>query len=107
MLSCSSFICISFFWGLHRKARIPEPLNRVLDPISIRHLDLDDVVDAPVEARNKHVKLGTRHGSLEGDDPGVIGPVVWDRHCQQIHGLQRGIHLQSIQKLKIKPLSYA
>lgn len=31
-----------------------------------------------------------RHGSLEGEDPGVIGPVVWDRHCQKINEIRQG-----------------
>lgn len=26
----------------------------------------------------------TRHESMDGQDPGVVGPIVWDLHCKQM-----------------------
>lgn len=62
-----------------RGANIPEPLARVLEPVSVRHLDSEGggVIVEPVRRL-------TRHGSMEGEDPGVIGPLVWDVHCHRV-----------------------
>ena len=93
-----------------RATKIPEPLNKILEPTVIRHLDADS--DSPreysnvqnrhqvevdieqvCEVKNKYVRgktTMTRHASLEGDDPGFIGPVVWNRHCQKIMTKENG-----------------
>lgn len=61
------------------RGSIPEPLSRVLEPVSIRHLD---GAITPIESPRK---LLTRHGSMQdAEDPGVIGPLVWNQHCQKI-----------------------
>lgn len=26
----------------------------------------------------------TRHESVDGHDPGVVGPIVWNLHCKQM-----------------------
>lgn len=82
-----------------------------MEPTSIRHLDADSDsprdyplhmltrrvevdVEKTCEIQKKFVgKKGmTRHASLEGDDPGFIGPVVWNRHCQRINESETGTH---------------
>ena len=35
------------------------------------------------------VRKLARHGSMEGDDPGVIGPLVWDLHCHRVQCQQQ------------------
>lgn len=66
-------------WIPCRGANIPEPLARVLEPVSVRHLDSDGggIIVEPVRRL-------ARHGSMEGEDPGVIGPLVWDVHCHRV-----------------------
>ncbi|EEB13876.1 hypothetical protein Phum_PHUM262910 [Pediculus humanus corporis] len=88
-----------------KATKIPEPLNKILEPTVIRHLDADS--DSPreysnvqnrhqvevdieqvCEVKNKYVRgktTMTRHASLEGDDPGFIGPVVWNRHFTNLN----------------------
>ncbi|KAG5866724.1 hypothetical protein JTB14_000537 [Gonioctena quinquepunctata] len=71
--------------------KMPVPLNKVLEPISILHLDMID--DQPLQEEEKSGKFGrtglVRHGSLGAvEDPGVIGPIVWNSHCQKLqHGV--------------------
>lgn len=84
-----------------------EPLSRVLEPISVRHLDLDSPINSPkgkpkqelpkvkssqdrgqgtdsdmIPRRQMSSQL-VRLGSID-KDPGVVGPLVWDLHCQRI-----------------------
>ncbi|XP_056636650.1 uncharacterized protein LOC130445148 [Diorhabda sublineata] len=71
------------------RGSIPEPLNKVLEPVSIHHLDIpdDDFKDQDDEI---YKKFGlTRHGSLGAvEDPGVIGPIVWTMHKEKMnHGV--------------------
>ncbi|KAK9872170.1 hypothetical protein WA026_016223 [Henosepilachna vigintioctopunctata] len=66
----------------------PEPLNKVLEPVSMLHLDMPE--DTEIEIRHGSNVLA-RHGSVGTNaDPGVIGPIVWDIHCQR---LQHGVSL--------------
>ncbi|CAG5054187.1 unnamed protein product [Parnassius apollo] len=71
-----------------------EPLSRILEPVSVRHLDIDTPPASPkisppkpqekesVPRRQMASQL-VRLGSID-KDPGVIGPLVWDLHCQRI-----------------------
>lgn len=67
---------------------LPEPLSKVLKPMSIHHLDMpDDDVDVH-RAKDDTLRKSSlvRHGSVgTSEDPGVIGPVVWNMHCQRLH----------------------
>lgn len=67
------------------RSSIPETLNRVLEPVSVLHLDvMDDVnMDAHSNIHQKEQPL-LRHGSMGSEDPGIIGPVVWDMHCKRM-----------------------
>lgn len=62
---------------------MPEPLNKVLEPVSVLHLDMpNDELDAHL----KHETHFIRHGSLGAvEDTGVIGPIVWNMHKQRLH----------------------
>ncbi|CAH4001595.1 uncharacterized protein LOC123712251 [Pieris brassicae] len=70
------------------RGNIVEPLSRILEPISVRHLDIDSPIPSPkglkdtVPRRQMPSQL-VRLGSID-KDPGVIGPLVWDLHCQRI-----------------------
>lgn len=49
---------------------IPGPLTDVLDGIKV--------------SENKNARTMSRHESISGQDPGVVGPIVWDLHCKQM-----------------------
>ncbi|KAI8440851.1 hypothetical protein MSG28_009162 [Choristoneura fumiferana] len=69
---------------------VVEPLSRILEPVSVRHLDIDSPATSPKTSLSKEVvprrqmaSQLVRLGSID-KDPGVIGPLVWDLHCQRI-----------------------
>lgn len=90
------YIFILILIYIFRGANIPEPLARVLEPVSVSHLDCEDEdepIVVPAVPPSGLVKGSvpkvpksqlTRHASLEAEDPGVIGPVVWERHRSSI-----------------------
>ncbi|KRT82503.1 hypothetical protein AMK59_4406, partial [Oryctes borbonicus] len=81
------------------RGNIPEPLNKVLEPVSVLHLDMcDDVIDQ-LEPNDKKAVL-LRHGSMGAvEDPGVIGPVVWNMHRER---LQHGVSVdEGIDDMKV------
>lgn len=49
---------------------IPGPLTNVLDEFNLNE--------------KKNSRTLTRHESISGQDPGVVGPIVWDLHCKQM-----------------------
>ncbi|XP_050682804.1 uncharacterized protein LOC126978116 [Leptidea sinapis] len=75
------------------RGNIVEPLSRILEPVSVRHLDIDSPISSPKHSKPSHHKDTiprrqmpsqlVRLGSID-KDPGVIGPLVWDLHCQRI-----------------------
>lgn len=82
------------------KCSVPEPLSRVLEPLSVMHFDQSD--DGAVAGLRRArivdtIGKGTTIADIEqrtdgqlyrsqsdGADPGVIGPVVWEIHKKQI-----------------------
>ncbi|XP_017772514.1 PREDICTED: uncharacterized protein LOC108559681 isoform X2 [Nicrophorus vespilloides] len=61
----------------------PEPLSKVLEPVSVLHLDMTD--DLPFEPDESNYGMFARHTSVgTSEDPGVIGPVVWNMHCDRL-----------------------
>lgn len=81
---------------------MPEPLNKVLEPVSVLHLDMmDDIVyheteEAPPRGFTRHGSVGTM------EDPGIIGPVVWNMHRQRLqHGKQTHKTKESSRKQQI------
>ncbi|XP_023719368.1 uncharacterized protein LOC111870941 isoform X2 [Cryptotermes secundus] len=91
-ISPNSFLSMPSIKAFPRGANIPEPLARVLEPVSVRHLDSEGggIIVEPVRRL-------ARHGSMEGEDPGVIGPLVWDVHCHRVH--HQGILGESVDNL--------
>lgn len=60
---------------------MPEPLNRVLEPVSVTNLDMPDGGDSTARSLLRHGSVGTM------EDPGVIGPIVWRMHSDRLkHG---------------------
>ncbi|KAF0772848.1 Uncharacterized protein FWK35_00002951 [Aphis craccivora] len=53
-----------------QKDSIPGPLTDVLDGFKV--------------SENKNTRTMSRHESISGQDPGVVGPIVWDLHCKQM-----------------------
>lgn len=70
------------------RGNIPEPLNKVLEPVSVLHLDLSEDTQDELDGVNQKSYF-TRHGSMgTEEDPGVIGPIVWNLHQQRLqHGM--------------------
>lgn len=72
------------------RGNMPEPLNKVLEPVSVQNLDMPDEEEVDQgRSEGKHGKHGLmRHASVGAvEDPGVIGPIVWNMHCQRLqHG---------------------
>lgn len=94
------------------KCSVPEPLSRVLEPLSVMHLDQSDeghprtTNKAPPRVINtigtgitttvdieQHNDDGHLYRSQsDGADPGVIGPVVWEIHKKQIEQNGDGVN---------------
>ncbi|KAI4462882.1 hypothetical protein MML48_4g00001885 [Holotrichia oblita] len=82
------------------RGNIPESLNKVLEPVSVLHLDmLDDIIESQSNPNDRKVVL-LRHGSMGTvEDPGVIGPVVWNMHRER---LQHGVSVdEGIDDIKV------
>ncbi|XP_030371743.1 uncharacterized protein LOC115622024 [Scaptodrosophila lebanonensis] len=97
------------------KSALPEPLNRVLDPVFVTYYDnVDDVAPAAIpHGSSKSLKSHKSHGSRgsgtiatiasfpspkappmkgvraashsDNPDPGVVGPIVWERHKKRMN----------------------
>ncbi|XP_053616763.1 uncharacterized protein LOC128678895 isoform X2 [Plodia interpunctella] len=71
------------------RGNVVEPLSRILEPVSVRHLDVESPASSPrtrprdAVPRRQMASQLVRLGSID-KDPGVIGPLVWDLHCQRI-----------------------
>ncbi|XP_039748230.1 uncharacterized protein LOC120625280 [Pararge aegeria] len=79
------------------RGNIVEPLSKILEPVSVRHLDIDSSPTSPkvkpksgkdVVPRRQMPSQLVRLGSID-KDPGVIGPLVWDLHCQRIKDVSK------------------
>lgn len=64
------FLFIDIIIYFNYRDSIPGPLTNVLDESNLNE--------------NKNLRTVSRHESIGGQDPGVVGPIVWDLHCQQI-----------------------
>lgn len=73
------------------RCSVPEPLNRILEPVSVTHLDHSDADYDTL----KHYRMMDSQKSLDdlddfddrdartqsdGGDPGFVGPIVWEMH---------------------------
>ncbi|XP_023945337.2 uncharacterized protein LOC112051089 isoform X2 [Bicyclus anynana] len=83
------------------RGNIVEPLSKILEPVSVRHLDIDSsptsldqskvvkpMSGKDVVPRRQMPSQLVRLGSID-KDPGVIGPLVWDLHCQRIKDVSK------------------
>ncbi|RZF33767.1 hypothetical protein LSTR_LSTR008026 [Laodelphax striatellus] len=95
--SPNSFLSMPSVKQFPRGPPVAEPLEQVLQPEIIsehhqRHVDDPGCSEQRGDAatrRHPHPPSDlplTRHRSQnEGEDPGVIGPLVWDLHCHRMH----------------------
>uniref|UniRef100_A0A182NKI8 Cadherin domain-containing protein n=1 Tax=Anopheles dirus TaxID=7168 RepID=A0A182NKI8_9DIPT len=73
---------------------VPEPLSRVLEPVTMTHLDQSDVyVDgmkstgpdtAGTSQYNTDTEVHLARTQSDGADPGVVGPIVWQMHKKEM-----------------------
>lgn len=84
------------------KCNMPVPLSRVLEPLSVTHLDQSDDMDMVklprvINSKRKQIDKVSQtaiedggclqRSQSDGADPGVIGPVVWEIHKKQAQGM--------------------
>lgn len=96
------------------KCNMPQPLSRVLEPLSVTHLDHSDGPDTirlprVVETKRKRADKfaqttivdesdeagDLRRSQSDGADPGVIGPVVWEIHKRNMEAQGKEAILKS------------
>ncbi|EDS37103.1 conserved hypothetical protein [Culex quinquefasciatus] len=72
---------------------VPEPLSRVLEPVTMTHLDQSeggygDKSTAPGTASTSQYNTDTEahlsRSQSDGADPGVVGPIVWQMHKKEM-----------------------
>uniref|UniRef100_A0A182WBL5 Uncharacterized protein n=1 Tax=Anopheles minimus TaxID=112268 RepID=A0A182WBL5_9DIPT len=73
---------------------VPEPLSRVLEPVTMTHLDQSDAyVDgmkstgpdtAGTSQYNTDTEVHLARTQSDGADPGVVGPIVWQMHKKEM-----------------------
>ncbi|XP_058460600.1 uncharacterized protein LOC131436119 isoform X2 [Malaya genurostris] len=72
---------------------VPEPLSRVLEPMTMTHLDQSETGDggkstapgtASTSQYNTDTELQLSRSQSDGADPGVVGPVVWQIHKREM-----------------------
>lgn len=85
-------------------------MNKVLEPVSVLHLDMsDDVIDNALPDNSVRKDIGLlRHGSMgAGEDPGVIGPVVWHMHRERLqHGISFSYLITKILDITFFPIPF-
>lgn len=65
------------------RCSVPEPLSRVLEPVSVTHLDQYEKITTRSRHNDENInELHLNRSQSDGADPGVIGPVVWEMHKQ-------------------------
>ncbi|XP_050093956.1 uncharacterized protein LOC126576694 [Anopheles aquasalis] len=73
---------------------VPEPLSRVLEPVTMTHLDQSDVYADGVKSSgpdtaatsqyNTDTEVHLARSQSDGADPGVVGPIVWQMHKKEM-----------------------
>uniref|UniRef100_A0AAG5D811 Uncharacterized protein n=1 Tax=Anopheles atroparvus TaxID=41427 RepID=A0AAG5D811_ANOAO len=73
---------------------VPEPLSRVLEPVTMTHLDQSDVYadggkstgpdTAATSQYNTDTEVQLARTQSDGADPGVVGPIVWQMHRREM-----------------------
>uniref|UniRef100_A0A4Y0BK00 Uncharacterized protein n=1 Tax=Anopheles funestus TaxID=62324 RepID=A0A4Y0BK00_ANOFN len=75
---------------------VPEPLSRVLEPVTMTHLDQSDAYvegmkstgpdTAGTSQYNTDTEVHLARTQSDGADPGVVGPIVWQMHKKEMDG---------------------
>lgn len=77
---------------LFNRCIVPEPLSRVLEPVSVTHLDHSDadyetLKNSRLRGSQKSLYISYSEEELknlkadsDGADPGFVGPAVWEMH---------------------------
>ncbi|XP_055535581.1 uncharacterized protein LOC129724602 isoform X2 [Wyeomyia smithii] len=72
---------------------VPEPLSRVLEPVTMTHLDQSETGEggkstapgtASTSQYNTDTEVQLSRSQSDGADPGVVGPVVWQIHKKEM-----------------------
>ncbi|XP_053674767.1 uncharacterized protein LOC128725073 [Anopheles nili] len=73
---------------------VPEPLSRVLEPVTMTHLDQSETFGegskstgpdtAGTSQYNTDTEVHLARTQSDGADPGVVGPIVWQMHKQEL-----------------------
>ncbi|XP_052896476.1 uncharacterized protein LOC128303533 [Anopheles moucheti] len=73
---------------------VPEPLSRVLEPVTMTHLDQSDAYaegmkstgpdTAGTSQYNTDTEVHLSRTQSDGADPGVVGPIVWQMHKKEM-----------------------
>uniref|UniRef100_A0A182Y2F4 Uncharacterized protein n=1 Tax=Anopheles stephensi TaxID=30069 RepID=A0A182Y2F4_ANOST len=73
---------------------VPEPLSRVLEPVTMTHLDHSDAYmegmkstgpdTAATSQYNTDTEVHLARTQSDGADPGVVGPIVWQMHKKEM-----------------------
>ncbi|XP_065079818.1 uncharacterized protein LOC135702707 isoform X3 [Ochlerotatus camptorhynchus] len=73
---------------------VPEPLSRVLEPVTMTHLDQSESYadggkstapgTASTSQYNTDTEIQLSRTQSDGADPGVVGPVVWQMHKKEM-----------------------
>ncbi|XP_049290335.1 uncharacterized protein LOC125767607 isoform X2 [Anopheles funestus] len=73
---------------------VPEPLSRVLEPVTMTHLDQSDAYvegmkstrldTAGTSQYNTDTEVHLARTQSDGADPGVVGPIVWQMHKKEM-----------------------
>lgn len=80
--------CLTHFGIISSSPPVSESLEHVLEPQPRPRSSLckDASPVPPSGDEDQPLQPFTRHRSQgEGEDPGVIGPLVWDLHCHRLH----------------------
>lgn len=84
--SIGSFLSMASVKSFPR-CSVPEPLSRVLEPVSVTHLDHYDAdldTGKTLRTTNNRDSFHFKRSQSDGNDPGVIGPVVWELHKKEM-----------------------
>lgn len=86
LLVNKSFIGYSVYYFFLSSPPVAEPLEQMLESDGRPRSSILKEEISPVPPLSNEDQPLTRHRSQgEAEDPGVIGPLVWDLHCHRLH----------------------
>ncbi|GAB0092355.1 hypothetical protein DMENIID0001_073450 [Sergentomyia squamirostris] len=66
------------------KCTAPEPLSRILEPVTMTHFDFEDKTKNGNNGASTPEDIQLIRSHSDGTDPGVTGPIVWEIHRKEI-----------------------